>query len=91
MAQDPKDVARRFFDTLSTGEFDKIAEFFSEDSTWTVNDVANGFPSQRGRAIVDARRPARSSRCMSTWTATMPTPSLPPGTAAPQTQSTPRP
>ena len=53
MPQDPKDVVRRFFDTLSTGEFEKIAEFFTEDSTWTVNDVANGFPSQRGRAIVD--------------------------------------
>jgi ketosteroid isomerase-like protein len=53
MPQDPKDVVRRFFDTLSTGEFDKIAEFFTADSTWTVNDVANGFPSQRGRAIID--------------------------------------
>ncbi len=53
MPQDPKDVVRRFFDTLSTGEFDKIAEFFTENSTWTVNDVANGFPSQRGRAIID--------------------------------------
>jgi uncharacterized protein len=53
MPQDPKDVVRRFFDTLSTGEFDKIAGFFTADSTWTVNDVANGFPSQRGRAIID--------------------------------------
>lgn len=53
MPQDPKDVVRRFFETLSTGELDRIAEFFTADSTWTVNDVANGFPSQRGRAIVD--------------------------------------
>src|SRR5215469_752211 len=53
MAQDPKDVVRRFFQTLSSGEFDKIAEFFTEDSTWTVNDVANGLPSQRDRAIID--------------------------------------
>jgi len=53
MPQDPKDVVRSFFATLSTGEFDKIAEFFTADSTWTVNDVANGFPSQRGRAIID--------------------------------------
>jgi ketosteroid isomerase-like protein len=53
MPQDPKDVVRSFFTTLSTGEFEKIAEFFTEDSTWTVNDVANGFPSQRGRAIID--------------------------------------
>jgi ketosteroid isomerase-like protein len=53
MPQDPKDVVRSFFATLSTGEFDKIAEFFTDDSTWTVNDVANGFPSQRGRAIID--------------------------------------
>ena len=53
MPQDPKDVVRSFFATLSTGEFGEIAEFFTEDSTWTVNDVANGFPSQRGRAIID--------------------------------------
>jgi ketosteroid isomerase-like protein len=53
MPQDPKDVVRRFFDTLSTGELGKVAEFFTADSTWTVNDVANGFPSQRGRAIID--------------------------------------
>jgi ketosteroid isomerase-like protein len=53
MATDPKDVVRQFFATLSTGDFGKIAEFFTDESTWTVNDVANGFPSQRGRAIVD--------------------------------------
>jgi uncharacterized protein len=53
MPQDPKDVARNFFATLSTGQFDKIAEFFTEDSTWTVNDVTNGLPAQRGRAIID--------------------------------------
>ena len=53
MPQDPKDVVRRFFATLSTGELDRLAGFFTEDSTWTVNDVANGFPSQRGRAIID--------------------------------------
>jgi ketosteroid isomerase-like protein len=53
MPQDPKDVVRRFFNTLSTGDFDRIWEFFTADSTWTVNDVANGFPAQRGRAIID--------------------------------------
>jgi ketosteroid isomerase-like protein len=53
MAQDPKDVVRRFFDTLSTGDFDKIGEFLTDDSVWTVNDVAHGFPAQRGRAIID--------------------------------------
>jgi uncharacterized protein len=60
MPQDPKDVVRRFFDTLSTGDFDRIGEFFTAESTWTVNDVANGFPAQRGRAIIeDFLRPVR--------------------------------
>jgi ketosteroid isomerase-like protein len=53
MPHDPKDVVRRFFETLSTGELDRVGEFFTAESTWTVNDVANGFPSQRGRAIID--------------------------------------
>ncbi len=35
---------------LSTGELDRIREFFTAGSTWTVNDVANGFrPSAAGR------------------------------------------
>jgi uncharacterized protein len=51
---DPKDVLRRFLATLSTGDFDAIGEFFGDDTVWMVNDVARGFPSQRGRrAIID--------------------------------------
>jgi len=49
----PKDVVRRFFAALSTGDLERVWEFFTADSTWTVNDVANGLPSQRGRAIID--------------------------------------
>jgi len=51
---DPKDVVRRFFDTLGTGDFAAIGEFFTDDSVWQVNDVARGLPAQRGRkGIID--------------------------------------
>ena len=51
---DPKDVVRRFFATLSTGNYTAIGEFFTDDSVWQVNDVARGLPAQRGRkAIID--------------------------------------
>ncbi|HEX4396213.1 MAG TPA: nuclear transport factor 2 family protein, partial [Trebonia sp.] len=51
---DPKDVVRRFFATLGTGDFAAIGEFFDDDSVWQVNDVARGLPAQRGRtAIID--------------------------------------
>jgi uncharacterized protein len=51
---DPKAVVRRFFDTLGSGDFAAIGEFFTDDSTWMVNDVARGFPAQRGRKqIID--------------------------------------
>jgi ketosteroid isomerase-like protein len=51
---DPKDVVRRFFATLGTGDFAAIGEFFTDDSVWQVNDVARGLPAQRGRtAIID--------------------------------------
>src|SRR5262249_45205783 len=51
---DPKDVVRRFFATLGTGDFAAIGEFFTDDSVWMVNDVARGLPAQRGRrAIID--------------------------------------
>jgi ketosteroid isomerase-like protein len=52
--QDPKDIVRRFFDTLGTGDFAAIGAFFTDDSVWQVNDVERGLPAQRGRkAIVD--------------------------------------
>jgi uncharacterized protein len=61
VASDPKDVLRRFFATLSTGDFDAIGEFFGDDSVWTVNDVARGFPSSRGRRAIieDFLQPVR--------------------------------
>jgi len=61
VSSDPKDGLRRFFDTLSTGDFAAIGEFFTDDSVWMVNDVARGLPAQRGRrAIVeDFLRPVR--------------------------------
>jgi len=49
-----KDVVRRFFATLGTGDFAAIGEFFDDDSVWQVNDVARGLPAQRGRkGIID--------------------------------------
>lgn len=51
---DPKDVVRRFFATLGTGDFTAIGGFFTDDSVWQVNDVARGLPAQRGRkGIID--------------------------------------
>lgn len=60
-ASDPKEVLRRFFATLSTGDFAAIGEFFTDDSVWTVNDVSRGFPSQRGRRAIieDFLQPVR--------------------------------
>ncbi len=50
----PKDVVRRFFGALGTGDFAAIGEFFTDDSVWQVNDVARGLPAQRGRkGIID--------------------------------------
>ena len=58
---DPKDVLRRFFATLSTGDFDAIGEFFDDDSVWQVNNVAQGHPGERGRRAIieDFLRPVR--------------------------------
>jgi uncharacterized protein len=60
---DPKDVLRRFFATLSTGDFDAIGEFFDDDSVWQVSNVARGHPAQRGRQAIieDFLRPVRES------------------------------
>lgn len=50
----PREVVRRFFATLSTGDFAAIGEFFTDESVWQVNDVARGLPAQQGRkAIID--------------------------------------
>jgi hypothetical protein len=51
---DPKDVVRRFFAALGTGDLAAVGEFFTDDSVWQVNDVARGLPAQRGRkGIID--------------------------------------
>ena len=44
---DPKDVVRRFFETLGTGNFAAIGEFFTDDSVWMVNDVARVINADR--------------------------------------------
>jgi ketosteroid isomerase-like protein len=50
----PGAVVRRFFATLSTGDFPAIGEFFDDDSVWAVNNVDRGHPARRGRrAIID--------------------------------------
>jgi ketosteroid isomerase-like protein len=58
---DQKDVVRRFFATLSTGDLAAIGEFFTDETIWQVNDVARGIPTQRGRnaIISDFFRPIR--------------------------------
>jgi uncharacterized protein len=51
---DPGEVVRRFFATLSTGDFAAIGEFFDDTSVWAVNNVDRGHPSKQGRrAIID--------------------------------------
>ena len=61
MSDSHKDVLRRFFATLSTGDFAAIGEFFGDNSVWMVNDVARGFPSERGRRAIieDFLQPVR--------------------------------
>jgi ketosteroid isomerase-like protein len=56
-----EELVRSFFETLSSGDLDRVAGFFDGDSEWTV--VATGIPgagTHRGRAIVDEfLRPVR--------------------------------
>jgi len=62
---DPKDVVRRFFDTLGTGDFDAIGKFFTDESVWQVNDVARGLPAQRGGRGSSTTSSSRSGRVSS--------------------------
>lgn len=48
----PKDVVRRFFAALSSGDYDAVGEFFGDDSVWKVNDVPRGHPEQHGRRAI---------------------------------------
>lgn len=54
-------VVREFFATLSTGDFDRIGEYFDDESVWAVNNVDRGHPSRMGRKgiIDDFLRPVR--------------------------------
>lgn len=47
-------VVRSFFETLSSGDLDRLAAYIDGDSTWTV--CATGIPgagTHRGKAIID--------------------------------------
>jgi ketosteroid isomerase-like protein len=54
-------LVRSFFETLSSGDLDKLASYFDAESTWTV--CATGIPGagkHRGSAIIDEfLRPVR--------------------------------
>ena len=56
-----EETTRSFFETLSSGDLDRVAGFFDAESTWTV--CATGIPgagTHRGRAIVaEFLRPVR--------------------------------
>ena len=60
-APDPQDVLRRFFATLSTGDYAAIGEFFGDESVWEVNNVVAGHPNARGRRAIieDFLQPVR--------------------------------
>jgi uncharacterized protein len=46
------EVVRRFFATLSTGDFDAIGEFFDDESVWTSGNVARTQPPPKGRQAI---------------------------------------
>ena len=47
-------MVRRFFDTLGTGDFAAIGEFFTDDSVWRSTTWPAGCPAQHGRkGIID--------------------------------------
>lgn len=54
-------VVRDFFATLSTGDLERVAEFFDDESVWAVNNVDRGHPEVHGRSkiIDDLLRPVR--------------------------------
>jgi ketosteroid isomerase-like protein len=55
------ELVRSFFETLSSGDLDRLASFFDEESTWTVCAVdILGAGTYRGAAIVEEfLRPVR--------------------------------
>lgn len=54
-------LVRAFFATLSTGDLDRVGQFFDDETVWAVNNVAAGHPSQHGRdnIIEKLLRPVR--------------------------------
>jgi len=58
---DAEELVRSFFETLSSGDLDRVAPFFDGESAWTV--CATGIPgagTHRGAAIVEEfLRPVR--------------------------------
>jgi ketosteroid isomerase-like protein len=61
MASDPREFVRFFFETLSSGDLDRVASFFDDDSVWTVCATEiPGAGTHRGRDIVEEfLRPVR--------------------------------
>lgn len=55
------EVVRRFFATLSTGDFAAIGEFFDDESEWTTGNVSRTGPAPKGRRAIieDFLRPVR--------------------------------
>ncbi|MBO0693534.1 MAG: nuclear transport factor 2 family protein [Acidimicrobiaceae bacterium] len=55
------EVVRRFFATLSTGDFDAIGEFFDDESVWTSGNVGRTQPPPKGRQAIieDFLKPIR--------------------------------
>jgi ketosteroid isomerase-like protein len=58
---DPEEFVRSFFETLSSGDLDRLASFFDAESAWTV--CATGIPgagTHQGSAIIEEfLRPVR--------------------------------
>lgn len=50
---DAGEVVRNFFATLSTGDFEKIGEFFDDDSTWGNGSTANRPPAKGREGIIE--------------------------------------
>jgi ketosteroid isomerase-like protein len=61
VAGDPEELVRSFFETLSSGDLDRVATFFDSDSVWTVCATEiPGAGTHRGSDIVEEfLRPVR--------------------------------
>lgn len=50
---DAGELVQRFFDTLSTGDFEKIGEFFDDDSQWGNGSTAARAPAKGREGIIE--------------------------------------